>query len=162
MAVDPKFIASLYEWSYDTLTQQIAGLTHEDSLLQPPGGGNCLNWVVGHILWSRNRILPYLGEQLIWTAEHAARYARGSQPVTPENAADAYGFDGMKLDLQNLQERTLSGLSRLTVADLDKPSDLETQTLGRRLITMNRHECYHTGATELLRALAGNTDQVMP
>ncbi len=161
MSIDPKFIATLFDWSYDILTKQIAGLSHEDSLLQPPFRGNCLNWVVGHLIASRTGILPLLGEQRVWTVEHAARYIRGSAPITPENASEAYGFDGMKLDLQNLQERTLSGISRLTVADFDQPSDRENVTLGQRLFLANRHEVYHVGSTELLRQLAGKNDQVI-
>ncbi len=161
MSIDPKFIASLYGWSYDTLTRQIAGLSHEDSLLQPPFRGNCLNWVVGHIIASRDNLLPLLGEQRVWSPEKAKRYVRGSEPVTQENADSAFSFDGMKLDLQNLQQRTLSGISRLTVADFDQPSDRENITLGQRLILANRHECYHAGSTELLRQLAGKNDQVL-
>ena len=31
----------------------VKGLSHEDSLVQPPAGGNCLNWVAAHIVASR-------------------------------------------------------------------------------------------------------------
>jgi hypothetical protein len=60
-----------------------------------------------------------------------------------------------------LQERTLSGLSRLTVVDFDKPSDRENITLGQRLLLANRHECYHVGTTELLRSLAGKHEAIL-
>lgn len=33
------------------LRLNVAGLTHEESLIQPRPGGNCLNWVMGHLLW---------------------------------------------------------------------------------------------------------------
>src|SRR4051794_4037563 len=42
---------------------QTAGLTHDESLLQLPFRGNCMNWVIGHILEGRNTILDLLGAE---------------------------------------------------------------------------------------------------
>ena len=159
--IEPKFVAVLYGWTYDTLKKQTDGLTHEDSLLQLPFRANCLNWVLGHILWSRNRILPLLGEAPIWSAEVAARYANGSDPVTPEHMIGVVRFEQMLADLDTLQQRTLAGLERMTAADFERPSDVEAYTLGQRLLTLLRHEAYHTGQTEQLRELAGKNDKVL-
>ena len=30
--------------------RNLEGLTHEESLVQPQPGGNCLNWIVGHLV----------------------------------------------------------------------------------------------------------------
>lgn len=62
----PAFLCDLYGQTYDVIRRQTAGLTHEDSLLQPSHGGNCLNWVVGHITIARANILALLGEQPAW------------------------------------------------------------------------------------------------
>lgn len=36
------------------------GLTHAESVLQPPFPANCLNWILGHILSRRNTALTLL------------------------------------------------------------------------------------------------------
>ena len=41
----------------------VDGLTQEESLIQPSPGGNCLNWVVGHLLCIYQRTLPLLGQK---------------------------------------------------------------------------------------------------
>ena len=60
---------------------QAKDLTHEDSLLQLPFRGNCLNWVLGHMLSNRDAILGWLGEAPVG-GERAARYRQESDPVT--------------------------------------------------------------------------------
>ena len=43
--------------------KNVDGLTHEESLVRPPAGGNPANWILGHIIVTRDRILEHLGEQ---------------------------------------------------------------------------------------------------
>ena len=45
------------------LNRQAAGLSQADSLLQPPVRGNCLNWVLGHLVDNRNTILALVDEE---------------------------------------------------------------------------------------------------
>ena len=60
---------------HSILKGQTADLTQDDSLFQPPGGGNCANWLVGHVVTSRNQMLEMLGRPPIW--------GRMSEPGTP-------------------------------------------------------------------------------
>ena len=43
--MDKQAIHDLFKTNHYILNRQIEGLTHEDSLLQLPFRGNCLNWV---------------------------------------------------------------------------------------------------------------------
>ena len=54
---------------------------HADSLLQLPFRGNCLNWVLGHLLDNRDDVLKALGAQRIMNDNSAALYRRGSAPI---------------------------------------------------------------------------------
>lgn len=72
--VDPEILIHTFERNYDYLRQQVDGLTHEDSLLQIPTGGNCLNWIVGHIVSARCPVMKGLGIEPIWTDEQRAIY----------------------------------------------------------------------------------------
>ena len=56
-------------------------MTHQDSLLQVPGV-NCLNWVLGHIADSRDRVLRLLGEAPL--SARGPRVRRESDPVAAD------------------------------------------------------------------------------
>ena len=42
--------AKMLQGEHEIMRQQTADLDHTDSLLQPQPGGNCLNWVMGHLV----------------------------------------------------------------------------------------------------------------
>jgi hypothetical protein len=44
-----KIMAEVYQNNHEIIHKQIAGISQDESLLQLPFRGNCLNWVVGHI-----------------------------------------------------------------------------------------------------------------
>ena len=60
--IDPGLLANGFESNTWVILKQVEGLTHEDSLIQPPFRGNCLNWVLGHIADNRNTMLRFAGE----------------------------------------------------------------------------------------------------
>jgi hypothetical protein len=48
--------------SHWVLKAKLEGITHEESLIiQPQRGGNCLNWVVGHVVAARRHALDLVG-----------------------------------------------------------------------------------------------------
>lgn len=147
----PADLIRMYRINHGALHQNLAGLSHEDSLVQPESG-NCLNWVLAHIVSSRNGIHKAMGLEPIWSDEDAARYARGSAPV--RSAADAKPFQGIVRDFDRSQERLLGKLSEMTEADLDKPGPRE-MTVGEALSFAHFHEAYHIGQTGVLRRIAG-------
>ena len=79
-----ELLANGFEGNTWVINQEVEGLIYAESLIQPPYHGNCLNWVVGHIVQSRCRVLDLLGEPSIWDDVQRARYASGSDPVTGE------------------------------------------------------------------------------
>ena len=56
--------------------------------MHPKPGGNCFNWVLGHVVAHRNAVLAALRRPPISTAEEAAPYARGSRPLAETDARD--------------------------------------------------------------------------
>jgi uncharacterized damage-inducible protein DinB len=134
-------------------------MTHEESLLQLPFRGNCFNWVVGHLVVSRDRVLEILGEQPLLTPEEKALYANGSDPITEATAAQAVRFEKLLADLDTSQQRIAAALQRLTYADMEALSN--ERPLGKRLAYFAFHDSYHTGQTEILRQLAGKDDKVI-
>ena len=43
-------LAKMYEFSYGAVNRNVEGVTEEESLVKPQLAGNCLNWVLGHIV----------------------------------------------------------------------------------------------------------------
>jgi uncharacterized damage-inducible protein DinB len=148
-------MVAAYARNLSIIKRQTEGLTHADSLVQPPCPGNCLNWVLGHIATDRNQMLALLGKEPIFTPEQTKRYGYGSQPVCAEGP-DVIKLDDLLAKLEQAQERIAEGLRSLTEADLAKEakSHLGTTTLGQLIFFRYFHETMHTGQTELLRELA--------
>jgi len=140
-----------------TIKINTKGLTHEESLVAPPGGGNCLNWIVGHLVSSRNGLLKLLGCEGVWDKERAELYKRGSDPIS---AGDAVAFEEILADFAAAQEPIVAALRALSDEELAAPTTArylkgDDETLGSALATFVFHEAYHAGQTGLLRRILG-------
>jgi hypothetical protein len=149
--VDAKSVKRLYDLNHYALGVNVAGLSHDESLVQPPRGGNCLNWVVAHIVANRNHILDLLGEPRIWGDAEYERFKRGSAPV--QSGGEARAFQSIVEDFNRAQERIRAGLDR--VGDLGLAAPIGDDTVGGKLVFLHFHEAYHIGQTALLRRMAG-------
>lgn len=138
------------------LKMNLAGVTHEESLVQPQPGGNCLNWVIGHILANRKRILALLGKDPVWNDQDAEPYQRGSEPLT--DPAKAKNLDEMVAMLEASQESILAGLSEISNESLQaaSPDEKLGDTVETMLAGLVFHEAYHVGETGILRRLLGH------
>ena len=148
----PSDLQRLFGISHQALHVNLEGVTDEEALRQPRPGGNCLNWTVGHIVASRNGVLHALGHELAWTPEEAARYKRGSAPIT--GPGEGKPLHQLVLDLDRSHQRIQAGLGAKTEADLAKPYS-DKQTIGEWIAFLHFHEAYHVGQTGLLRRIAG-------
>jgi uncharacterized damage-inducible protein DinB len=149
--VSVRQLQRLFEIDAYAFGVNVKGLSHEDSLVQPPAGGNCLNWVAAHIVASRNAILELLGEAPVWDAERVERFRRGSRPV--QDTKDSLPFDSIVTDFRRSQERIQAGLARLDDGGLlEKRGD---DTIADKLHFLQFHEAYHIGQAGLLRRMAG-------
>src|SRR5215467_4220807 len=71
--LEPHELAEAFGRNLGVLQAQAEGLTHTDSLLQLPFRGNCLNWILGHLLDNRDVVLEALLDQLAQSQERLAR-----------------------------------------------------------------------------------------
>src|SRR5262245_9871665 len=160
--IDPAQLAGAFERNVNVVKMQSAGLSNDDSLIQLPFRGNCLNWVVGHITANRNLVLQALGEAPALGADATARYQRGSEPV--DGGADGLlTLEELLETLERAQAGIAAGLQRASPDDLARevPGSQNHITVGQRLFFLYFHETYHVGQTELLRQLAGKNDAVI-
>ncbi|MFZ0546087.1 MAG: DinB family protein [Candidatus Promineifilaceae bacterium] len=147
-------ISSTFESNHWLIGSLIEGMSHEDSIVQPPFEANCMNWVVGHIIRGRNTALMLLEAEPVFDDTLVSRYKTGSQPVTGE--ADAVSFEKLVGDLNLSQERITAALAEITpegLAEL-KTTDRGERAVGQHLSGLAWHETFHTGQLDLLRSLA--------
>ncbi len=137
------------------LRDHVAGLQHVHSLVQPPVQGNCINWIVGHVLCYRNYIHQICGLVEVVPLVAAARYARGSAPVLADGP-ELLRFEEQVAAYERSQASviaTLPGLSESAMAEVVSAADF-TMPRGDLLTMFMRHESYHLGQLEWLRVWA--------
>jgi len=155
---DAATLGLLYEFTYGVFTRNTEGVGHQESLKSPAPAGNCMNWVLGHLLVSRNGILKLLGQAPVGDPSRLERYRRGSQPVT--DGSHALSWDELKAAFEASQERLREGLKGVTVDHLASPlpedaNPFQVASTGQMLYVFNFHETYHIGQLGLLRRTVG-------
>lgn len=129
-----------------------AGMTHAESSALPSFRTNSFNWVLGHIVTSRNRVLALLGEEAALNADEVALYRTGSERVTLDTAVP---LERLLAALHISQERILAGLAAITPGELSAVIDAERgTTIAASIAGLHWHETYHTGQLEILRQVA--------
>jgi DinB superfamily len=139
------------------------GVSHAESLIRPEPAGNCMNWVVGHLLCVYNRVLPVLGQTPVMDNERLRRYDRGTPPL--KDAKDAMEFRELVRAWDEAAQRMDAGLAGLTPEALDakapfSPSNNPKETVRSVLGVVMFHQAYHAGQTGTLRRIAGKAGAI--
>lgn len=147
-------IKTHYRLAYRTIAMNTEGMSHRASLRQPAPGGNCANWILGHVTAVQNEVMKLLGEAPAWDGEALERTAR---PITSE--AEAIDWDAMRRAFLASEERCLAAIDGLTEEKLDEPgypNPLGGELrFGELLNFLGFHQCYHAGQIGMSRRLAG-------
>ncbi len=153
-------LAAGFRASQVALQVNLKGVTHEQSLEAPAAGGNCLNWIAGHILAARRTILARLGEPAAGDGEELAAYRRGSQGLSAGDPC--LPLDKLLAELKASGERIAALLEALDPAALEEPLEVagvpgapQKPTVGSFLTFLLFHESYHVGQLGLGRRLLG-------
>ncbi|HEU0013817.1 MAG TPA: DinB family protein [Longimicrobium sp.] len=145
----------LLDFSQRTLGLNLDGLTHDESLAAPAGGNNA-NWVLGHILVHRDKMLALLGQEKLFDSEAAAVYDRGSEPLA--DGARARALDDLRADLARSYDLLKEALGRATPEQL--AASAGTRPVAEMLLFLAGHELYHGGQIGLLRRGAGHAGAI--
>lgn len=136
----------------------LENISHEESLIQPEGGMNCINWVVGHLVCIYNNVLPMLGQEQVFETEAIKRYARGSKPL--REAAEALELQRLIAAWDEASKRIDAGLANLTPEALNGPAPFSPgndpkETISSLLSLVCFHQAYHAGQLGILRRAVG-------
>jgi hypothetical protein len=146
-----------FEFTQMTLSRLLADVSNEESLREVGPEGKCLNWIVGHIIFARGKLLSLLGCEPDWRKAIMAVY--GQQGV------GAYKRERAKplTELQELLGQSLMLLSETLSsreAALSDPCDELPHvnsggTVADRVGSYCCHEAYHAGQIGIMRRLLG-------
>lgn len=136
-------------WLIGLLTE---GLSHDESLLQPPFPTNCVNWILGHILVSRNESIQLCGGAM-WDEALINRYKSDSHPIRERDDGICH-FEILIGDLQTSQEILFDLLEVLSEEECNEMVETSRGKKPRwqHIRGLHWHETYHMGQLELLRS----------
>jgi uncharacterized damage-inducible protein DinB len=153
-----------FETAQMTVAANLAGLSHEESLKQPQEAGNCVNWLAGHLLTSRDglkQILGIGGHPSLNEVE-AKAYKQGSSPL--RERATAIQLDRLAQELQGASAAIVSKIRSMPEPQLDTlldpkmfPVPVDQPVLANLLTLFLFHEAYHSGQIGLGRRLLGKS-----
>ena len=139
------------------LHQNLEGLSHEESLGTPEKGGNCPNWVVGHLAVAYDNLLEGLGAETVLSPDQKTPYERGSAPL---DRAHARPFAELMTDFDACHGRVVAKLASLSDDELAAPAPYSPrndpdETVGSLAALLAFHQAYHAGQAGLLRRVVG-------
>lgn len=132
-------------------------MTNEESLMLPSFRANSFNWVLGHIVVSRDRVLDLLGAAAVLGDDVRAVYETGSEPVT--QVETAVSLEQLLAALDDTQVRIIEALHSAGRTQLETIyNEAARQTVADRIAGLHWHETYHTGQLEILRQVSRERD----
>jgi len=161
--ITPQVLAKAFQRNTGIIKLQSEGISHRESLISLPFRGNCLNWIVGHLLTNRNNIFKLLEREDCLIPESLKRYQRESKPITGDEPG-VIRFKTLLEYLDHAQQQLSVFLTSLSEQKLNQQIAFfgeSTRSRGEWLFFFYFHDCYHTGQTEILRQAAGKDDQII-
>jgi len=160
--ITAKEYKSMLEGNLELIKEQIKDVSDSEMLIQPPNGGNCMFWTLGHLTESLIPILRFLDGEKPGGLVDLSRFERGSEPILGPEAGLMTASELMTA-YEVLHQAVLEKLEPMTDADFDEevPGFGRPARRGWMLFFMEFHHAYHIGQLELLRNLAGHTEKII-
>lgn len=138
------------------VAMNLDGVTHEDSIVAPTPAGNSINWVVGHLLFTYNSLLPLLNAEAVADGAMLDVYARGAETMTDFGLA--IRLDELCALWETAAHRITAALDAFDPLRLDdkaavSPTGNPDETMGSLIAFILFHQAYHAGQLGLLRRL---------
>ncbi len=136
--------------NHGLVNKLVDGLSDEQALLTIVDGGSHLNWVIAHLVTSRNEMLEALGQPRVRSKAVDDAYEYGTTAPAP---AAARPLAEHVADYQKAHEQLVAALEVATEDQLGAP--YSRSTVDGTLEFALWHEAYHVGQLTLYRRLAG-------
>jgi len=135
------------------VNRNVEGVNHRDSLVHPQPDGRTFNWILGHMVRTRNEILELIGLKPFYPKSKFEVYS-------PKGFSEAKALDveELKSCFNTLQGELEEGIKSLSSGKLNEPATLRPDrkdTVGSILATVFWHEAYHAGQLGTMRRVIG-------
>jgi uncharacterized damage-inducible protein DinB len=147
-------VAKHFELMYQIAGVNLDGITPEQSLAQPSPGGNCANWILGHLTNVQNGVMRLAGEKPVWESDQLNR--AGEEPI--RNGAEAIDWNTMRDRFLGSRDRCLAAISQLSddgMAETVPHPFGGTTSRAELLNVLAFHQAYHVGQLAVARRVAG-------
>ena len=155
-------VSKLLTMENKIILQQTDGLSQTDTLIQPQPGGNCMNWVLGHLLESQIVLLEALGGVSPVDREALVHYKRESDPILGEGEG-VLSLENLLGSHRQVHSAIKSRLKEMNEEEMDEEIIVGEKSMNRGwyVFFLHFHYTYHIGQLELLRQLAGKLDKII-
>jgi hypothetical protein len=149
-------IALIYKLNNGVVSRTLDGLSDDEVWQSPPGGGNPIGWILGHVVGSRTLMLGLLGSPLPspWEprlfARGSLRADRGSYPTR----------QAIETTWQATHAAMRQAFAAVTPAQLSAAATTElpgVRTIADQLAFGAFHESYHVGQMGYVRRQLGHS-----
>jgi len=137
-------VKTVFKFNAHVINKNLEDISQEESVITPDGGGSSINWILGHILITRDYLLSLFGLVSLCGDNMVEIYERGTQKVTIENAID------LKILLKLYNDSQVKIMKALDENDIRNDKEKMDNIPG-----LSFHEAYHAGQTAVLRRVIG-------
>ena len=148
-------LVSQFEFNQVTLRRLLEDVSQDDSLQAPKPDVNTINWLLGHIIATRNRLLDMVKVEGFWGDAEMAMYERGSKKFDPAKAKHLVALRAaLETSFEHIQ-RALPAKEATFGDAATRRFIRDGETLGEQVGYYVCHEDYHVGQIGLIRRLLG-------
>ncbi|MGD0095864.1 MAG: DinB family protein [Terracidiphilus sp.] len=147
--------AQNYEFNSGLLTKMVDDLSPEEWLSHPDGTSNHMAWIVGHVVWTRERLLARLGTE--WSRPWINLFARGAKCESSAAYPAPDELLGAWRDVSGLLAGVFNTVSEDALAQpsTQGPPSPDGKVSGV-VNFLAIHETYHLGQASYLRSWLGH------
>ena len=151
----PTLYVNMLGTSNYVIKEKTEGLTHADSMLQLPFPGNCMNWILGHLMVYRMQCLGNIDGVSKADEDELALYGFGSEPMTDPRQSHPARKRCWRVSMISPSRSEPRSKRCPNPAWDDLLDEEQGVTVAQRLhFNLVYHEAYHVGQLEPLYELA--------
>jgi len=135
---------NVFKYNHRVLHLNLEGITHEDAIISPTNGAGCINWMLGHIILSRDEAHRLISLPGFCDKKYIELYDRGTRGNHVENP---FQLNEIVKLFDESQDTLNESIEKLDFSGDTKKLD--------KLTFYAFHESYHVGQIGILRRFIG-------
>ena len=147
--MDKVVLKMQFEANFGLVSKNLDGISIEEALIFPQNEANCVNWILGHLIYSRNLILNILGEKSVWDNDQFYFYGRYVNALQVQQKF--INFELLKQYFRQTQSILSNGLNDLQTDEIE---------VVKKIFFLSLHESYHCGQLGYARRLLGKKGMI--